>query len=465
MKELLSAITFTLRSIIFVGIIILFLIGRILFSIDFETKSNLTISIIGIVVLIILFTAYTVFVLLSYYHLPNMKKSNSMGVLFYINTHNDSGNYKSIKNKFFEQFNQLSNLLENNKLCPIILTQKQISVIKNIHDKEVQFELLKKTNCIFGAFIVATDEGNNSDSYQLKMDAMIVHPTLPTELERTLKHNFNYVFNQNLHLNTLNKKNDLVALQTLGSELYCICQLMYGVANLYSGHYLGALNLYWSLYMNLKQRHSRFYRQISEILEKEICTAVIVVNASEYNRYITDGIYDVEKVDKSLNYMNQVILKLGNPDFTINYYLTKATCEALSNKLTESKKQLEKLNELSRKFPTCKKICAYSDAFLCAAENKEHKYWDIYKKYKRLKNNNTQDVKKIFDFINMYSIQNPKNLGVKLALIFLVHFKNLPHGLLPDDFRFEILTELESVNKELSIIVKKINEQTFNGKN
>ena len=141
MKELLSAITFTLKSIIFVGIIILFLIGRILFSIDFETKSNLTISIIGIVVLIILFTAYTVSVLLSYYHLPNMKKSNSMGVLFYINTHNDSGNYKSIKNKFFEQFNQLSNLLENNKLCPIILTQKQISVIKNIDDKEVQFEL------------------------------------------------------------------------------------------------------------------------------------------------------------------------------------------------------------------------------------------------------------------------------------------------------------------------------------
>ena len=464
MKELLSVITFTLKSIIFLGIIILFFIGKIIFSIDFETRENLAVSIIGIVSLIILFLVYCIIVVLLYYRLPKAK-NDKMGVLFYINTYGDAENYKSIKNKFFEQFSQLSNLLENNKLFPIILNPKQISVIKNIHDKDTQFKLLKKTNCVFGAFVFATDEGKDSDCYQLKMDAMIVHPTLPIELEKTLKNNFNYVFNQNLHLNTLNKKNDLTALQALGGELYCICQLMYGVANLYSGYYLGALNLYWSLYIKLNQGQSPFNRQISGILEKEICTAAIVINASEYNTYILDGVYDTEKVSNALNYMGQVVSKLSNPDFIIDYYLTKATCKVLLGELVESKKQLAKLNELSKKYPNCKKICGYSDAFLCAAENKENKYWDIYKKYKKLKNNNTQDPKKIFDFINMYSIQNPQNLGVKLAMLFLVHFKDLPQGLLPDDFRLEILTELESINKELSTVVKKINEKNLVNQN
>lgn len=311
----------------------------------------------------------------------------------------------------------------------------------------------------------ATDEGMNSDCYQLKMDAMIVHPTLPIELEKILKNNFNYVFNQNLHLNTLNKKNDLTELQTLGGKLYCICQLMYGVANLYSGYYLGALNLYWSLYINLKRGESQFNRQIFGILEKEICAAAIVINTLEYNTYILDGVYDTKKVSTALNYMGQVVSKLSNPDFIIDYYLTKATCNVLLGELVESKKQLAKLKGLSKKYLNCKKICEYSDAFLCAAENKGNKYWDIYKKYKKLKNNNTQDPKKIFDFINMYSMQNPQNLGVKLAMLFLVHFKNLPQGLLPDDFRLEILTELESINKELSTIVKKINEKNLVNQN
>ena len=58
-----------------------------------------------------------------------------------------------------------------------------------------------------------------------------------------------------------------------------------------------------------------------------------------------------------------------------------------------------------------------------------------------------------------------QSLQRKLAMLFLVHFKNLPQGLLPDDFRLEILTELESINKELSTIVKKINEENLVNQN
>lgn len=82
MKDLLSVITFSLKSIIFVGIIILFVIGKIVFSIDFETRENFKVSIISIVSLIILFFLYCIIVLLLYYRLPKAKNANSMGFYF-----------------------------------------------------------------------------------------------------------------------------------------------------------------------------------------------------------------------------------------------------------------------------------------------------------------------------------------------------------------------------------------------
>lgn len=206
MKNILNAFKFTLNSIILVAVIISVGIGTICMTNGFENKGKTTMSLILISCLLVGFIVYSTVVLCLYYHLPKNKKSTKkMGVLFFINTHGNNSDFNAIKNKFCERFAELSMAIEKNNLNPVILTQKKTSVIKNIYDKDVQFKLLKRTNCIFGVFMTSTDEGRNTDEYQLQMNAMIVHPHLEKNLEEILSNNFNYIF-RDLHVSSLSKK-------------------------------------------------------------------------------------------------------------------------------------------------------------------------------------------------------------------------------------------------------------------
>lgn len=463
MKNLFEAFKFTLNSIILVAIAVSLGIGTVCLSNGFESKGKMITSIILISCLILIFICYIVIVLCLYYRLPKHKNGlNKMGVLFFINTHGNTYDYKSIKDKFCERFADLAFTIERNNLNPIILSQKQCSVIKNIQDKDIQFKLLKKTNCIFGVFIKSTDEGKENDNYQLQMNAMIAHPHLAENLENILKNNFNYVF-KDLHVSSFNKKNDLKNLQNLSTQLYYICQLIYAVANEYSGYYVGAIKLCNDILKNIKNDSSKFYKQLSIILLCEICCCATTISMAQYMDFVNNDNYDETMVHDALLLMGNAVQHLNLDDYTINYHLAKAVYKLICGKINESKGEINLLDSKFKRLKPNLRTWLYSDAFLTACDNNPKKYWSIDKKYKQLKNNNTQDPVLMFNFINAYYDRAQENLGIKIAMILIVYYKNLNKELLSNSFRENVVKELHALHcDDFATHIERINKETPN---
>ena len=462
MKNILKAFKFTLNSIILVAVIISVGIGTICMTNGFENKEKTTMSLILISCLLVAFIVYSIVVLCLYYHLPKNKKSTKkMGVLFFINTHGNNSDFNAIKNKFCERFTELSMAIEKNNLNPVILTQKKTSVIKNIYDKDVQFKLLKRTNCIFGVFMTSTDEGRNTDEYQLQINAMIVHPHLEKNLEEILSNNFNYIF-RDLHVSSLSKKNDLKNLQSLSTQLYYICQLIYAVANEYSGYYTGAINLCNEILKKVKNDTSKFYKQLSIILMCEICCCATCITTTQYRDFVYNDTYDKTMVENALLLMSNVIQQLNITDCTINYHLGKAVYKLICGNLIESKGEISLLDKKFGKIKPNQRPWLYSDAFLTACENNSKKFWTIDKKYKQLKNNLTQDPLMMFYFINAYFNHDQENLGIKIAMVLLIKYKNLEYNLLPYTIRTGIVDELKSICcDDFAKHIEKINKEAL----
>ena len=446
MKEFLNELNFTKKSLIFIGAIFLFAIGLICIKIGFNNSYNFTLSLILISFLFVSYLIYLIIVLCLYYKLPKNKDKSKMGVLFYINTHGNFEDYKTLTEKFCERFAELSNNIETNIIKPIILTQKQVSVVKDIENQDTQQKLLKKTHCLFGVFMKATDSGKNSDEYELQMNAMLIHPHLNKNLHRIFENNFNYIF-KDLNLSTLSKSNDLKNLKALSTQLYYVCQLIYGVANEYLGHFEYAIQLYRKIIDNVEKDQTKFYKLLTFILHNELCLSVICLCGQEYDNYVYYDKYNKEKIKKCLDLMAISLTKTKNPDFEMSFHLAKAVYHLLCDNLIESKGEISILSNNFSKTPPNLRPWLYSEAFLTACENNPKKYWNIDKKYKQLKNNISQEPKKMYDFTFTYYSSHTDNLGIKIALILLVYYrKELPLDILPKGFKEQVIQELESQN-------------------
>ena len=457
MKNIFNIFKLTKHSILLVLVLISCGIGIVCIKNGFDTNNHMIISITLIIILILFFIIYTIIVMCSYYKLPKNKHKTKMGVLFYINTHGNYEDYKSLKDKFFECFSELSEQLQKNLVNPIILSPKKVSVIKNSHDTEQQKKLLQKTNCLFGVFMKSTDEGRNSDEYQLQMNSIILHPLLPEDIKAIFAHNFNYVF-KDLRLQSLNKTNDLKKLQQLSTQLYYVCQFTYAIANEYSKHYVGAIQLCNDILHKIKEDNSTFYKNLSTILRCEICNCAIKITTAQYNDYVYNSSYDTNMVKNALSLMHEPIKKLNIPLYNINYHLAKAVYHLMSGKIIESKGEIAILEKYYQKTPPNMRVWAFSEAFLTACENNSKKYWAIDKKYKELKNNETQNSLLMFQFLNTFCNNNPNNLGIKIAMILLVYYKDLDYNLLPENFRNDVVSSLKSIkHDDLARHIEKIN--------
>lgn len=447
MKELIENMTLTKRSIFVVFLIVLGLMLTVCLQVGFSDKRSIIVSIIVTSILFFVFLGYMIYVLCLYYKLPK-NKTNKMGVLFFINTHNNSLDYSAITNKFCEKFEELSEIIDKNKLTLIILTEKQVSSIKNVFNHNTQHKLLKKTKCLFGVFMKATDLGKESDEYELQMNAMITHPWLNSIMENILSSNFNYIF-KGLHSSTLNKKSDLKNLQNLSTQLYYVCQLIFGVANEYSGFQVGALQLFKEIENKIKYESSKFYKQLLIIVNYEICSSSIHITSSQYNSFVYSDKYDEEKVKSTLETMSKSLPVIKNDYYTINYHLAKAVYHLICGRLIEAKGEISLLTKTFSKIKPNQRPWAYSDAFLTAYENKPSKYKTINEKYKLLKNNKTQDSLLIYYFIEAFLKKQPSNLGLKLALLLLVYYKKdeINCNILPTNLQQDIVDNLKKLNQ------------------
>lgn len=464
MKNILDTFTFTLKSIKYVAIAIFTVIGTICLTNGFENDIRRIVSIILISCLLLALIVYIIIVLYSYYKLPQNRNKTDIGVLFFINTHGKTYDYNSIIEKFCEKFDELSSNIENNNLKPIILSQKQVSVIKNINDRDIQNNLLERTNCKFGIFIKSTDVGKDSDEYQLQMNAMFIHEYLKNEyLEKLLQDNFSYIF-KGLHISTLNKRDDLKDLQNLSTQLYYICQLIYAASNEYVGNFEKAMNICNGILKNVQKDTSKFYEKLIIILKVEICCCVINIANEQYNDFIYKDSYNVLLLQNALSLMQNAIQNLNINQLIIDYHSIKAIYKLFCGNLMESKGEIQWLENKFKKISPNLKSWLYSEAFLIACENNPKNYYLIDQKYKKLKYNTTQNPVTIYDFMNAYLNRNPNNLGLKIAMIMLIKYKDLNSELLPSSFRESVVNELISIKQnDLAQYIEQINKEILDG--
>lgn len=373
-----------------------------------------------------------------------------MGVLFLIDTHENATEFKSICDKLYDHFKELSSTLEVNALKPIILSQCKVSKKKEVfHDVEAQGRLLKKANCLFGVFLKATETGSGSNKYELRMNAAILHPTLTPFEKKILQNNFAYVF-EGLRLNTIDRSDDLKQLQSLSVQLFYVCQLIYSVANSYSKRYIAAIELLDSIYKSLELRIDKFCIPFLQIICNEIFANYLFAHQDLYDAYLDNAIYDVALAGK-IQAMVRPYLKIVSDDFRTCYHLQRAIYYLLCDNLPMSNQEISSIKKTNKKVLPNQRVWDYSEAFLLACENDPQNYVRVMNRYEALKGN-VNSAYRIFRFINTYYSEHEDNLGVKIALYSLAYYRSdVDLDMLPANFKDEIIAQLKELELEKAI--------------
>lgn len=392
------------------------------------------------------FIIYLGITLLSYTILPKNRKDKAVGVLFIIDTHNNVEEYDSLRQKICEQFELLAGKnVQHEKITPVILSFKQVEAYKKkIGTKDLKAKLIDKCNCLFGIFIRANDDGKRGcNNYQLQMQATFLHPHLNRELKNIFQNNFNYIF-RDLRINSLDRNQDLGELQSFGSKLFYICRLVFAVANAYSGYLEFALKSYCNILSEMERINNKFYSELTRILHYEICGCAIILFDKQYQLFIEKGLYDGPLMNEALNRFYASMKKTQNESLFIRYNLQKAIHALLAERnILEAKGSISILQKRFKKVKPNLRPWTYSEAFLfaCAADTSQLK--SIRKHYSRLKHNKVQDAKQIYDFINSYIDNIDSKLSIKLALFWLVFYReDLSKELIPGTFMKSIIDEL-----------------------
>ena len=141
---------------------------------------------------------------------------------------------------------------------------------------------------------------------------------------------------------------------------------------------------------------------------------------------------------------------IKNHGYIINYHLNKAVYNFIVNQnIAEAESEI---NLLDRYYPKVNSKCRtwnYSKAFLVACKNDAKEYDSIQMLYKKIVDDVVQDPLNIYYFLNRYLQDNPNNTGVKIALFWLVYYKqDLNKDLIDDNFIEEIIFDLQKFQNE-----------------
>jgi len=366
LTEILNTMKFTRKSIwavLVVAIIATYIVSK---SYGFDSAYHIRMSVIWVIVIWVIFFTYTIKTLWVYYHLPKNKSKDKMGVLFIIDTNKNQSDYEILTYKLVNHFNDMSNRISRSCLKPIILSLKNIEVIKDIKDVKEHEKLLKKTNCILVVAMRATDQGKGSSKYELNTTATIEHPKLNNHLQSVLANNFGYVFKDVRVLN-IDKNNDLKSLQDMSIQLYYICQYIFALANAYAGYFGYAISLFKDILQDITLKKDAFCNKLRNIIINHICDITSSITHKEYCNYIHGGIYTAQVVNANLIDLGRYSKLIKNHGYIINYHLNKAVYNFIVNQnIAEAESEI---NLLDRYYPKVNSKCRtwnYSKAFLVA---------------------------------------------------------------------------------------------------
>ena len=410
-----NSIWFAFLSVVALSIIIIFTVG-------FDTREDTILSLALICSFLLFCLLYSVVVIYKYKKLPKNKSKDKAGVLFIINTHNNTKDYKNIREKFLENFEHFVSDRDACKIMPIVLTEKQVLGLKHYDNVKNAQKLMKKTNCIMFVSLTTYDLGDKSTKYQLKISALVFHPNMNNVVAEVFTRNINTIFSS-LYINEIDRKNDLKDLQLLSNKLYFVCQIIFATANEYTGYFIAARKIYSQLVDRLKNPTDNFYRQIKKIAHIELFNCCKLLLTNSYEDYINNGVFNPEKVRAVICDMETLIKNVNTDDAIQYYYLYKAIYDVLLGNFGEANKTVERLKKKYENIPQNQRPWAYSESFLFACQATNKQFATIEKKYKSLKNNRSQDVNRIYLFINQFMEQNPSNIGVKQALFWLVYYR------------------------------------------
>lgn len=323
--------------------------------------------------------------------------------------------------------------------------------------EEKKLKLVKRCKCMFGIFMTATNQGRKGKTYQLQMTGELLRPELERELYDLLKRNFNFIF-KDLKINTLNKENDLNELQNFETKLYYICQTVYATANEYAGYLDYAINAYKSILQSIEQSKDDFYYRLSIILNYEICICANMICCKQYDEFISTGKYDTIKVSKQLDIMYLPCKKLKDTKINVAYNQNKAILFFLSNKANEAEGVINLLDKNYKKIYINKRPWMFSKAFLYAYRANVSQYQDIETQYRLIQYNTLENVLKVFRFIKSYHDNINSSINIKLALFWLVYYReDLTETLLSDNFYDNLIFDLERIGLiELKTKIKNI---------
>lgn len=387
-----------------------------LISTKVNFSTNLALGVISLCVEIVFFVIlYPIFTLISYFYIPKCPKKH-IGVLFFIDT-KVPNHYDSIREKLICNFKELA-AKYGIRYEAVILSQKKVSVIKNIERNENQEKLVDRANCVMCVLIraqnISSEEGNSD--YELKLVAGTKHKPMRRELQNILAKSL-YLASKDMVTTFVSAKQELPQLKERGDHIFYLCHFIFATSMYFSLNIKLAYKLYKelnsflplikannSLYNTLKYYGGIWLFEIGDILYQE-----------QYRNYINEKGFDACLVEDIINVQDSLIKNVKDPldSWIQNFHMIRAVYYVVAK--NDFRKAKEEIDELNKKYPKArwKSSWGFSYAFIDAHENKN--LWKIEKNYQRLAQNLSVNIVEIVAFIETY-LKADDNLGLHIAL-------------------------------------------------
>ena len=150
--------------------------------------------------------------------------------------------------------------------------------------------------------------------------------------------------------------------------------------------------------------------------------------------------------------------KLKDDRITIVYYQNRAVLLFFERKINEAQGIIDLLDKIFKKLYINRRPWMFSKAFLFAYKANILECQEIEQHYKLIKYNTLENISRVFNFTKSYHDKIDSSINIKLALFWLVYFRqDLPETFLSDDFYNELISDLENLGlSDLKTKIKNI---------
>lgn len=347
--------------------------------------------------LLVINIIYDVHIFKNYY-IPRAAK-NKIGLMVNIDAEN-SNVYKETKRKFGEEFKKYAGKEFDVIFVPI---EKKIYYKKN----EQFIKLIHRKRCILYLRItVNTNSGHNEIRYNLQVGATILH----ARYEENVKESFQKEFDENLDSISQHMFSEMESFEMMrmtAEKLSLVCSYVMGLSFFLNGDLSRSQEVLTELHQLLKRQNNE-----SKIIKKVECLLydIFMTKAMIYSQVVLfnpGNIRVIKSMDECVKEANRYI-----PN-TSSYYLNRAYCDVALDRIEDAKNAINMCKQLCQESNSKEQRWKYSDAFLCAYENKSlTKIVQAYSRALKVK----YDLQDLIIYIEMIVKNRPEKIGLYLAL-------------------------------------------------